>query len=169
MKRLVVLLCAAMIAVACKSGSEPAPEPAASAGPARPASPTGKPEIIDAPADQDVAAFVHGELQRAQRDKKQVIVYVGAAWCEPCQRFHQALAAGKLDSELRDVRFIVYDLDKSRELLDEAGYGSNLIPLFCVPEGDGRGGPRRIFGSIKGPGAVGEIMPRLQHLLAGAR
>ncbi len=167
MRRHWLIALSALTLGACKSAPvEPTPAPSASAGPARPATGAAKPDLVDAPPTENVAAYVKGELQRAARDKKKLVVYVGATWCEPCQRFHQALLAGKLDRELAGVRFVAYDLDRSRELLDEAGYSSTLIPLFCVPESDGRGGPRRIFGSIKGPAAVGEIMPRLQQLLA---
>ena len=95
-----------------------------------------------------------------------VVVYVGASWCEPCQRFHRALAAGTLDDALRGVRFVEYDSDVAKAELRAAGYHSQLIPLFALPKADGRASDRRQEGSIKGEGAVQNILPRLQALLA---
>ncbi|HEX2675210.1 MAG TPA: thioredoxin, partial [Polyangiales bacterium] len=85
---------------------------------------------------------------------------------EPCQRFHHALEAGELDQQLQGTRFIDYDLDTYKAQLDADGYSSRLIPLFAVPQPDGRAGDRRIEGSIKGEGAVGNLVPRLRALIA---
>ncbi|MCA9700862.1 MAG: thioredoxin, partial [Myxococcales bacterium] len=56
-----------------------------------------------------------------------------------------------------------------RDRLAAAGYESKLIPLFVVPDADGRAGPRRTEGGIKGPNAVQNLTPRLQALLQAAR
>jgi hypothetical protein len=93
-------------------------------------------------------------------------VYVGATWCEPCRRFHDALRAGELDGQLSGVRFLEYDSDVDRAALSGAGYVSKLIPLFNVPKPDGTASERRIEGSIKGPTAVRDnLLPRLKALL----
>jgi hypothetical protein len=117
------------------------------------------------PGAQPVAPFVAEQLLAAPAQR--TLVYVGAGWCEPCQRFHRAVEAGELDAELRGVRFIEYDLDVAKDALAAAGYSSRLIPLFAVPLAEGRASERAISGSIKGEGAVANITPRLQALLAG--
>ena len=38
----------------------------------------------------EAAAVVASELTRARREGRELLVYVGATWCEPCQRFHRA-------------------------------------------------------------------------------
>lgn len=123
-------------------------------------------EIAPAPIGDDVAALVRIELAAAERDGRDLVVYVGAAWCEPCERFHQAAAAGSLDSHFPRLRLLEFDLDRDADRLARAGYGSRLIPLFARPGADGRSSDRRIEGSIKGEGAVLEIAPRLEALLA---
>lgn len=125
-----------------------------------------KPEIIAGPATRPVAPFVVSQMARARADHEKVVVYVGATWCEPCRRFHAALAAGRLDAQLSGVRFVTYDLDQSGAELKAAGYTSHMIPLFDLPGPDGRGTARKISGSIHGPGAVKEILPRLLRLIA---
>jgi thiol-disulfide isomerase/thioredoxin len=110
-----------------------------------------------------VAPFV-AEAQLSAGDAR-VVVYVGASWCEPCQRFHRALEAGELDDALRGVRFVEYDSDTVKPELEAAGYRSRLIPLFAVPAEDGKASGRQQEGSIKGDGAVGNILPRLKELL----
>jgi len=114
----------------------------------------------------DVAPLIAAELERATNDHKQLLVYVGAGWCEPCRHFHEAAAAGQLDKTFGNLRLLVFDADRSGDALQRAGYDTHLIPLFAVPNADGSASGRHIEGSIKGDGAVAQITPRLQQLLA---
>jgi thiol-disulfide isomerase/thioredoxin len=108
-------------------------------------------------------------MSEGQRGRYNVLVYVGATWCEPCQRFHQSLSAGEFDTILPGAHLIEFDLDADKEALAAAGYTSKLIPLFCVPKSDGTASDRRIEGSIKGPDAVKEnLLPRIRSFLAGS-
>ena len=75
-------------------------------------------------------------------------------------------AAGQLDANFGQLRLLVFDLDRDNAALAEAGYLPKLIPLFAVPKPDGTGSGRQIEGGIKGEGAVAQITPRLQQLLA---
>ncbi len=144
------------------SQAEPANVPAASASTP---SVRGNVEIVTAPSTHEpIADVVRRERARSMTRGRKLIVYVGAPWCEPCQRFHSAAVAGKLDAMFPDLRVLEFDLERDRERLAAAGYSSKLIPLFAVPDHNGR--PRRsIEGSIKGDGAVDEITPRLRKLL----
>jgi thiol-disulfide isomerase/thioredoxin len=142
--------------VACQSSSNPPPAPAP------------KLELIDAqptPVGQTPAAQIAREYHRAQADHKKLVIYVGAPWCEPCQRFHEAAAAGKLDSMFGDLRLLVFDNDRDGESLVGAGYSSQLIPLFALPKPDGTSSKQQIEGSVKGADAVQQIAPRLQKLV----
>ena len=122
-------------------------------------------EWTPAPAGE-VAPLVQRELARARSDGRRLLVYVGAAWCEPCRRFHAAASSGALDGQFAGLRLLEFDLDRDQARLSAAGYVSELIPLFAAPGPDGRYGGRHIEGSIKGPGAVAQIAPRLQALLS---
>jgi len=112
-----------------------------------------------------VAPLVAHEEEIAARQGRRVLVYVGATWCEPCRRFHDAVKAGKLDAQFGTLRFVEFDLDRDGTRLAEAGYAPKLIPLLALPSPDGRATGKQMEGSIKGDGAVGEIVPRLQRLL----
>jgi thiol-disulfide isomerase/thioredoxin len=138
---------------------------ACQSAPARPQ----KLELVDAPQVADVAPLVARELVRAEHDRKQLVVYVGASWCEPCRHFHEAAAAGKLDARFGDLRMLVFDDDRDEAALRAAGYTSKLIPLFAIPREDGRASGRQIEGSIHGDGAVEQIAPRLRALVGPAR
>jgi len=140
--------------------SEPGPEPAAR---------RDAPEFVLAPETGDVTELVLAELERARADDRLLIVYVGASWCEPCQYFHAAVEDGTLDAELAGVRLLEFDLDRDRDRLLAADYGSRMIPLFVVPRPDGRAGPRRTEGGVKGPAAVENLRERLVALLRAAR
>jgi len=134
-----------------------------------PASSTSHVEILAAPANEDLKTSVQREVTRAKADGRDLLVYVGAAWCEPCQYFHNAAAAGELDKVFPTLRLIEFDLDRDRDRLLQAGYRSRMIPLFAVPRADGTGSGQQIEGSIKGAGAVDEITPKLRGLIARAR
>src|SRR4051794_1835975 len=118
-------------------------------------------EFVAAPADGEVAAIVQGEFARARDQGRTLLVYVGATWCEPCKRFHDAAAAGQLDATFPGLRLVEFDLDRDRDRLERAGYASRMIPLFALPRADGTGSGQQIEGSIKGEGAVHQISPRL--------
>jgi thiol-disulfide isomerase/thioredoxin len=124
-------------------------------------------ELLEAPASKDVAQLVSAQLQAAARDHKQLVVYVGATWCEPCRRFHEAAAAGQLDDSFGQLRLLEFDADRDGDALEKAGYGSQMIPLFALPKADGTSSGKQIEGSIKGDGAVANITPRLRSLLDG--
>lgn len=130
--------------------------------------PPRKLDIVHAPPSGEIASYVRSELLRAAREDRSVLVYVGASWCEPCQRFHHAAESGQLDARLPRLRLIDFDLDRDRDRLQAAGYSSRLIPLFALPGADGRASGKQIEGSIKGEGAVTEIAPRLEALVSGS-
>lgn len=113
----------------------------------------------------DLPTQVRAFAARARAEGRQPLVYVGATWCEPCRYFHAAAERGELDRALPRLALLELDLDQDGERLGNAGYGSRMIPLFVVPEQDGRGGSRRIEGSIHGPGSPAEIAPRLSAIL----
>jgi hypothetical protein len=112
-----------------------------------------------------VAEIVREALGRVAAERRRLVVYVGATWCEPCQRFHQAAAAGELDAAFGDLTLLEFDADRDRGRLAEAGYTSKYIPLFVLPNADGTSSGQQIEGSVKGEGAVREITPRLKTLL----
>ena len=123
-----------------------------------------------APAGSDsVAAVVRAEMQRAREQGRDLVVYVGAPWCEPCVRFHRAVEAGELDATFPTLRLLEFDHDRDEARLAAAGYTSRLIPLFVVPSETGEASSLRAEGSVKGDGAVPAIVPRLQALIAQAR
>jgi len=111
---------------------------------------------------------IRGSLELADAAHLRVLVYVGASWCEPCQRFHKAVEAGELNGALNGLRFLEFDQDRDASALKVAGYLYQYIPVLALPDPDGRNHGRMITGSIKGPNAVQEnLVPRLQALLSG--
>lgn len=139
---------------------------ASSAVPAVPAIVARGVRIEKAKAAADAASLVKTEREAARALGRDLVVYVGAPWCEPCQRFHKAAQAGELDDAFPTLTLLEFDLDVDRDRLVAAGYQSTYIPLFVVPGEDGRATPKRFEGSEKGEGAVAKITPRLRTLLA---
>lgn len=161
---LAVTAIASVCASACTRVDEP--QKAATKEPEKGAAVTAPKKLgwTRAPAG-DLATVVLAHEKKAKAEGRVPLVYVGATWCEPCQHFHHAAERGDLDAAFGDVAVLELDADADKDRLSSANYMSTYIPLFVVPGPDGRGTERRMAGSIKGPGAVAEITPRLKKLL----
>jgi hypothetical protein len=72
-------------------------------------------------------------------------------------------APGALDAVVRDA--MTKASAEHRRLVVYAGYTWKLIPLFALPQADGRASGMQVEGGIKGEGAVGYIAPRLKAML----
>ncbi|HKO52654.1 MAG TPA: thioredoxin family protein [Polyangiaceae bacterium] len=115
-----------------------------------------------------IEPWVQEQVELAEAAQLRVLVYVGASWCEPCQRFHEAVERGELNGVLNGLRFLEFDQDQDAAALKTAGYIYQYIPVLALPDPDGRNHGKMISGSIKGPRAVQEnLVPRLQALLSG--
>ena len=165
-KRPLLALCTLLACTAEPTpvAAPPAPAPSTPPAPARAARP---PRLVAAPPGGGVAEVVGAE--RATAGDALVVVYVGAAWCEPCVAFHDALRSGQLDADLAGVRFLEFDRDRDQARLDADGYSSRYVPLFALPGPDGRASGQQIQGGHKGPGAAANIVQRLKPLLDAAR
>jgi thiol-disulfide isomerase/thioredoxin len=166
--RIVLLgLVALSFAAACRSQG-PAEVVALDAAPSSPVA-TGRVRIVEAPASGDVQPIVRDAVVAARTPPADpnavLLVYVGASWCEPCQRFHHAAERGDLDGVFPGLTLLEFDLDRDRERLAAAGYASKLIPLFALPSVDGAASGKQVEGGIKGEGAVAFIVPRLKFML----
>lgn len=133
--------------------------------PTGPLAPARGVRLVAAPAGVDLPAYVRTAAEGAKADHRRFVVYVGASWCEPCQYFHKAAAAGALDDAFPDLTVLEFDADRDGTALRAASYGSQYIPLFARPGGDGRGSAQRFEGSIKGEGAVADLTGKLRNLL----
>lgn len=129
------------------------------------ADPPGKVELVAAAPFGDVAQQVRDARAEARPRGRRLLVYVGATWCEPCQRFHEAAQRGELDKDFPTLTLLEYDLDMDGARLQTAGYKPRYIPFIGVPAEDGRASSKAIEGSVKGDGAVGNIAPRLKELM----
>ncbi len=128
--------------------------------------PKTKVEIVAAPNGESVEAIVQREAARARADGRDLLIYVGATWCEPCQYFHHAAERGELDEVFPTLRMIEFDRDRDEARLRAADCLSSMIPLFAAPTPDGRCDQRlRVMGGIKGPGTVDFLSDRLRKML----
>lgn len=128
-----------------------------------------RPHFNEAPITvSNVQPYLQEQISDAKLQHERVLVYVGASWCEPCQRFHHAVEQGELDELLPNTRFVEFDADVHTRALNEAGYSFSMIPLIAMPGPDGRASGRQLSGSIKGPDAVRrDLVPRLRALFDG--
>lgn len=136
---------ALVLLIACSSAEPPAPRPG------------GKVEIVATPASGDLAAYVASEVKRGETDRVPVLVYVGAEWCEPCRKLHEAAKAGKLDATLGPLRLLEFDADRDGVWLGQAGYTSELVPLIEKPKSDGTASGNRIEGVKTGQSYLDQL------------
>jgi hypothetical protein len=147
---------------ACSRGDGPNGATAASSSPAAPA---GQVRLTQAPESGTVRSIVVDAMAKAATEKRKLVVYEGASWCDPCKHFHKAVEKGELDALFPDVTLLEFDHDRDSERLAVDGYVSRYIPLFAIPGQDGSASGKQIEGGVKGEGAVDEITPRLRQLL----
>ena len=100
----------------------------------------------------------------AVKDRR-LMVFLSASWCEPCQRFHQAVDRGELTGKLGQLDLVAYDAEFDAERLLMSGYEARMIPAFTVPGPDGRATARHTEGGLSGEGAVADLVPRLLEIL----
>jgi hypothetical protein len=152
---------------ACQSASSvaPRPRPAPSSSSAGRASTA--PRFVAAPRGLGaVEPFIQEQVELSLAAGGRTLVYVGAPWCEPCQRFHAAVMSGALDGVLARTRLLEFDAEEHGPALHRAGYAYEFIPVIAIPHPDGRSSGHLLSGSIKGPSAVtDDILPRLRALL----
>ncbi|MBL8911295.1 MAG: thioredoxin [Archangium sp.] len=155
----VILLVGLVLASACTSNntSNAAPK----------VDPTATVRFVTAPQG-DVAPLVVKELARAKGEKRQLLLYVSAPWCEPCRVFHEAVDRGELTGKVGALDLLSFDGDMDAERLIIANYEAQFIPAFHVPLADGQSSGKKIEGSVKGGGAVADLVPRLKELLGPA-
>ena len=173
-RRICALVALVVLALsACRSRERKDTAPALSAEPAKSAASATvaatRPYFVTAPEKlAEAQPFVAEQVSSAAAAGERALVYVGAAWCEPCERFHEAVERGELDDVLSGTRFVEFDADRHTEALGGAGYAFRMIPVIAMPNPDGRASGRQLSGSIKGPEAVhGNLVPRVLALLEG--
>lgn len=149
------LLVLSVAALGCTSKSSSPP----------PVDPTATVKFIAAPQG-DMAPIVAAQLAKSQAEKRHVMVYVGATWCQPCRVFHEAVDRGEMTGKIGALDLIQFDGDVDAERLVMADYESQFIPAFTVPNPDGKASARHIEGSVKGDGATNDLAPRIRALLA---
>jgi len=168
-RRWLFALALVIAASGCRTRERSKPAPAKSAAAATVKPSTARPYFVKAPERIDAAQqYLAEQVSSAGAAGERVLVYVGATWCEPCERFHEAVEAGELDGMLAGTRFVEFDADRHTEALGGAGYVFRMIPVIALPKPDGGASGRQLTGSIKGPDAVrANLVPRLQALLDG--
>lgn len=126
--------------------------------------------FVTAPMDGVVSTIMADQLSRSKTENRRVLLYAGASWCEPCRFFHEAVDRGELIGKLGAVDLVAFDAQADAERMLMSGYESQFIPLFALPNPDGKASGRHIEGSTKGPSSVSDdLVPRLKELLADAK
>jgi hypothetical protein len=121
--------------------------------------------LDEAPAEGDVASLVRDAMARHAAQRRTLVVYVGATWCKPCQRFRAALESGKLDDRLPDMAFLTFDVDRDQSRLRADGYEARKLPLLALPAPDGAPSGKQIEGGIPGEATVDYFVTELQKML----
>ncbi len=128
--------------------------------------PLGRARSVSAPDRGEVAPIVRSAREQAVAQGQKLVVYVGATWCDPCTRFHNAVSRGELDATFPGLVLLEFDSDRDGERLAVAGYSSRYIPLLALPRQDGTASGKQVEGGIKGDGAVAVVTEKLKGLLA---
>lgn len=154
----VAVICLPLVFAGCTRSSSPPP-----------IDPTATVRFITAPMDGAVSSIMAAQLTQSRAANRKVLLYAGASWCEPCRNFHEAVDRGELVGQIGAVDLVAFDSQVDAERMLLSGYESQFIPLFALPNPDGKASGRHVEGSVKGPGVVGDLVPKLRELLAAPR
>jgi thiol:disulfide interchange protein len=84
-----------------------------------------KVEVIEPSSKYEVAR------DKAEKEDKPLVVYVGAEWCEPCKKMKREVLQPMLQAgELKDVVFVELDFDKD-EFANQVMVGSAVPQLVA--------------------------------------
>jgi thiol-disulfide isomerase/thioredoxin len=151
----------ALALTACPSPS-PTPTPTSTPTPAGP-------RFITVPTDADVLSAIRTETQRAKKEGRVALVYLGATWCPPCRRLHDAIESGAGNAKLANVTLLAFDVDRDGDRLDALGYKSKYIPFFAVPRPDGRASDQKMDTSFEKTASGEEVIEGLAAFVATIR
>jgi hypothetical protein len=90
--------------------------------------------IVEPAPDDDVASLVRARRLSSRAEGRVLVVYAGAAWCEPCRKLRARAAA---TDGLARVDLLAFDADRDRDRLAAAGYVFTHIPYVALPGPDG--------------------------------
>ena len=118
----------AVVATGVVDAAAPAPDAAP---------PENAVRVVVASADTDALSLIRTERLKAKAEGRVLVVYAGAAWCEPCKRFKEQVHTGRLDDKLPHVTLLAFDADRDADRLAAAGYKFSFIPFVALPGTDG--------------------------------
>jgi len=127
-------------------------------------------EIVAAPKSLDnPTAWIRAENERAKKDDRVTLVYVGASWCVPCQAFRRLVLEGAFDEGLPRLRLLAFDAEHHAVPLGRSGCATTAVPTFVRPMAKGRCSAQKAAGIAAGKDPVAYLTPRLKRLMSPAR
>jgi len=127
-------------------------------------------EIVAAPESLDnPTRWIRSENERAKKDDRVTLVYVGASWCVPCQAFRRLVHEGAFDKALPRLRLLAFDADIHAVPLGRSGCATTAVPTFMRPMPKGRCSAQKASGIAAGKDPVAYLTPRLERLMSGSR
>lgn len=94
-------------------------------------------KVVEASQEIDALSLIRTKRLEARTESRVLVVYVGAAWCEPCKKFKAEVRSGRLDARLGRTTLLTFDADTDTERLGSAGYGYKFVPFVALPGPDG--------------------------------
>ena len=88
----------------------------------KPSEPTGydaPPEFVMAPAEGEILALVAAARKEALAQKRQLLVYVGAPWCEPCREEMPGFQSQAAQHAAHDWVFVGVSVMEPAEAVEE--------------------------------------------------
>lgn len=117
----------------------------------------------DASQDYDIACA------KAEKEKKPLLILVGADWCPSCQVMKkETIEPMKGAGELNDVIVTVVDKDARPELAEQLMRGTTL-PQVVVFAQDGQGWKRFSLTGMQTPSRIRELLKRAKEPITGKR
>ena len=120
-------------------------------------------------ANNDASTDYDAAYAQAEKEKKPLLILVGADWCPSCQVMkRETIEPMKGSGELSDVVVTVVDKD-ARPVLAEQLMRGKTLPQVVVFTRDGQGWQRFSLTGMQTPSRIRELLKRAREPIAGKR
>lgn len=121
-----------------------------------------------APSQGALQELVKAEVGKAAAKAQRPVVYLGAAWCDPCVALKKHRHDPLMTDAMRGAYVIEIDLDDWKlEDMKALGFRTGVVPIFHAVNSEGRATGPAVDGSSWGANVPASMAPPLKKFFAG--
>jgi hypothetical protein len=142
-----------LAAVGCQSRPSPTQPPAGARGF----------ELDEVAPGRPLAVVLSDGAAKAKAKGLRPFLYIGATWCQPCQKLHRSLDDERMVDAFRGTYVIHLDLDAWERELPSVGLRVAQVPVFFQLDAQGKPTGKSLDGGAWNEDVPAEMAPPLKR------